>query len=288
MESSVAREQSIGSVKQRPPLFRALGAAEPPDTVRVDGVVYRLENVLKHDSWAATAIYHDSERRIICKFNRKQPILGIPAGIIGRWLAAREGGFLRRMKASSQVPSVLGPVEADGRVLPNACARRYIDGHPLGRYEAVGDEFFSSLRGLVGELHHAGIAHVDLHKRENILVGDDGRPYLIDFQVCAAIPWALHRRMPWLRHLLTPLFRMDRYHVAKHHQRLRPDQCGLSRQDVARQRPFWVRVHRWFAEPLRELRRLFLVKLGIRRGNGHAHSELFPEDAIRREATAIQ
>lgn len=274
------------AVRQRPPLFRALGRSEPPQCIEVDGAAFQLHTVLKHDSWAATAIYSNGVRRVIGKFNRQQPILGIPAGAIGRWLARREASFLRRLAHTGQTPKVLGPVSAGGRKLSHACAREYIEGHPLGRYEAVNDRFFGSLHALLDEMHACGIAYVDLHKRENILVGDDGRPYLIDFQVCAAVPEFVHRRAPSLRRLLGPLYRMDRYHVAKHHQRLRPDQCGLSRGDVARQRPLWVRLHRWVAEPLRELRRRFLVALGIRKGVGKAHTELFAEDAIRRERAA--
>ena len=38
------------------------------------------------------------------------------------------------------------------------------------------DEFLPTLRGLLNKLHRRGIAYVDLHKRENIIVGDDGRP----------------------------------------------------------------------------------------------------------------
>lgn len=278
---------AAGSVRKRPALFRALGNSEPPARIDVDGCTYTLDTVLKHDSWAATSIYTANGRLIICKFNRRQSLLGIPAGWIGRWLARREGSFLRRLGSLGQVPPVLGPVSVEGRVQKNACAREFIDGHPLGRYEDVSDKFFPSLHSLLAGMHAAGLAYVDLHKRENILVGDDGLPYLIDFQVCAAIPEGLMRRMPWLRGLLAPLFRMDRYHVAKHHQRLRPDQCGLSRRDVQNQRPIWVRVHRFFAEPLRTLRRGLLVKLGIRNGTGQAHSELFPEDAIRRELEPV-
>lgn len=274
---------SDAAVRQRPAIFRALGNAEPPALIAVDGVDYRLDTVLKHDSWAATAIYHDGSRPIICKFNRRQSVLGIPTGWIGNWLARREASFLRRLSPLGQVPHVLGPVRVDGRVHTNACARTFIDGHPLGRYEEVDDGFFPSLHALLSGMHHAGLAYVDLHKRENILVGDDGLPYLIDFQVCAAVPEGLMSRLPALRRLLAPLFRMDRYHVAKHHQRLRPDQCGLTRDDVQKQRPLWVRVHRFFAEPLRQMRRGLLVKLGIRKGAGQAHSELFPEDAVRRE-----
>ena len=67
-------------------------------------------------------------------------------------------------------------------------ARRYIEGNPLGRKDEVGDEFFPGLRGILDVLHARGMAYVDLHKRENVLVGSDGKPYLLDFQIGLALP----------------------------------------------------------------------------------------------------
>lgn len=66
------------AVRPRPPLFRALGAAEPPAGVRVDGVDYTRVTVFKHDSWAATALYAADEGLITAKFNRIQPIFVVP------------------------------------------------------------------------------------------------------------------------------------------------------------------------------------------------------------------
>lgn len=274
------------TVKKRPALFRALGDDDPPNEIVIDGIPFARETIFKHDSWAATAVYLSGNRRVVCKFNRRQSILGLPAGWIGRWLARRETAFLRRLEHLDQVPRIVEQATIDGRVWSNVCVRTFVEGHPLGRYENLNDEFFPSLNRLLDGMHAAGIAYVDLHKRENILVGDDGRPYLIDFQVCASLPARALAAVPLLRTLLAPLFRMDRYHVVKHHQRLRPDQCGLSRDDVGRARPLWVRAHRLIAEPLRQLRRGLLVKLGIRRAGGRAHSEFFPEDAVRRELDA--
>ena len=48
-----------GFVRKRPALFRAMGSADPPRSVCVGGREYRIQAVLKHDSWAATAIYSD-------------------------------------------------------------------------------------------------------------------------------------------------------------------------------------------------------------------------------------
>lgn len=271
------------AVRPRPPLFRALGRDEPPTVVEIDGECFRLQEVLKHDSWAASAIYAAGTRRAFCKFNRQQPVLGVPMRWLGHLLASREQAFHDRLIGIEGIPSSLGPVRSAGRMLSHALAREFIDGHALREGERVDDAFFLRLRFLLVELHRRGVAHVDLHKRENILVGSDGRPYLIDFQISFRQP-----RLPLLRGLVRPLLAIlqqcDDYHLLKHQLKHRPDQCSFAPEEIARLRPWWIRVHRGLAVPFRTCRRQLLVWLGIRSACGHAHSETFPEVAHRRAA----
>lgn len=271
------------TVRPRPPLFRALGRDEPPATVEIDGECFRRQEVLKHDSWAASAVYAAETRRVFCKFNRQQSVLWVSMRWLGRLLASREQAFHDRLVGVEGIPASLGAVRHAGRVLPNALAREFISGHALREGERVDDAFFPRLRFLLGELHRRGVAHVDLHKRENILVGADGRPYLIDFQISFRLP-----RLPLVREVARPLLailqRCDDYHLLKHELRYRPDQCRFTSEELAGLRPWWIRVHRGIAVPFRTCRRRLLVWLGIRSTGGRAHSETFPEVAHRRAA----
>ena len=284
VQLKVVRPNTSETARPRPPLLRALGRSEPPLDVEIGGSSYRRIEVLKHDSWAATAIYQSPQERIVCKFNRKQNILGVPAGWIGRWLATRESFFLQKLADLPNVPDCRGPVSSDGRLLPHCSAHLYVEGHPLRRWEFVDDEFFPRLRQIIETLHQRGIAYVDLHKRENVIAGDDGQPHLIDFQVCFMRPqnrwlaWALQ----WVERLLKD---MDRYHLSKHVFFHRPDLAGwdLTRHQKKKQRPWLIRAHRLVARPLRTLRRKFLVAIRVRRGVGLADSEHFPEDAVRHD-----
>lgn len=273
----------IATVKPRPAVLRALGRHEPPVQITVAERCYHLVEVLKHDSWAATAIYDGHDGRIICKFNRVQSIFGIPMRWLGRRLAAREKRFLTRLADVPNIPAVLGQVEAEGKQLPNAAARRYLPGHPLTSGEHVQDEFFPELRFILTTMHQRGMAYVDLHKRENILVGENGRPYLIDFQISFDATRPLFRWLPGCRIVLGILCGSDLYHLEKHVIRHRPDQRG-SEAEIAQHRPWWIRAHRLVAQPFRTLRRRFLVTVGVRTGRGYALTEHFAEDAIRREA----
>jgi hypothetical protein len=269
------------SVRPRPAFLRALGRHEPPAVVTIDGCEYRRIEVFKHDSWAATAHYRGPDGDVVCKFNRVQSIFGLPMTWLGRRLAKREALALRRLSGLPGIPAACGPVSAGGRRLENAVAHAYVPGHPLGSRDCPGDEFFPELRNLLDAVHRHGVAYVDLHKRENVLVGDDGRPYLLDFQVCFGLWFPRSAKNPLLRLALRALQGADRYHFAKHVKHHRPDQ--LTDLAAGEGRPWWIEVHRLFAVPLRRLRRALLAELGVRAKGGSAATEVFPEDAVRRE-----
>ncbi len=268
--------------RKRPPVFRALGQDEPPDQIVIDGQTYELEKILKHDSWAATAIYNRPGETIICKFNRRQPVFFIPMGWLGNLLAQRESAMYTRLADLANVPPLLGKVYVDGKWHSNAVAHVYVPGHTLGLHEKVNNHFFPKLQELLAEIHKRDIAYVDLHKRENILVGDDGEPYLFDFQISFYLPKRLGA-FAIFRKLLHLLQQSDDYHVYKHFARVRPDQCGFTLDEVSKLRPWWIRVHRIIGVPLRNLRRRLLVLLGIRSGLGQVTSEQFLEEGLRSE-----
>jgi hypothetical protein len=197
-------------------------------------------------------------------------------GWLGRRTARNERRVLEELADQTGIPALEGPVRVNGPVLPYAVAREYIPGHPLGNREAVADAFFPDLDRLLRGMHKRRIVYVDLHKRENIIVSDKGKPYLIDFQI--SISWP--KWMP-----KGPLFRIlclsDEYHLMKHWARCRPDQCGFDQGELEKRRPWWIRAHRLVARPFRELRRRVLVKLGVRAGKGRVETEVFAEHALR-------
>jgi hypothetical protein len=262
--------------------LRALGNDDPPARIDINGQSYERGEIYKHDSWAATAVYRGPAITVICKFNRQASFFGLPMAWLGRWLASHEAKVLRLLRDSPAVPRPLGAVKVNGRVLSNAVARTYIAGHPLGRYERVDDDFFPALERLLAIMHARAMAYVDLHKRENIIVSDDGRPYLVDFQISASpLPWPLNN--PATRAITRMLQQSDLYHLLKHKSHHRPDQTGFDHHAMGCRRPWWIRLHRFVAVTPRNLRRRLLVLLGVRTGTGRAHSEHFAEDAVRRE-----
>ena len=267
------RAESQKPVRSRPSLFRALGKHEPPAAVEIAGQIYQRAEIFKHDSWAATALYENPQGRVVCKFNRQQSIALFPMRWLGWLLARRETILLKRLAEMPNVPAYSGEVSIDGRRLNNVVAHEFVPGHPLRKSAELSDAFFTQLTDLLSEIHRLEIAYVDLHKRENILVGEDGLPYLIDFQIGFWLPsWQPARFCSgWLLKILQ---RSDRYHLLKHFAHFRPDQC---RADIDQMRPWIIRMHRKIAVPIRSMRRRLLVALGIRSSSGRASSEANPE-----------
>jgi len=126
-------------------------------------------------------------------------------GPVARLLLVREARALERLDGLDGVARL---VARDGR---RELLRSFAPGVPLHRAERLPRDFFQRLAELVGELHVRGVAHNDLHKEPNVLVREDGRPALVDFQLAS-----LHE--PGSRGLARRAAE-DLRHVAKHARR---------------------------------------------------------------------
>lgn len=259
--------------RPRPKTFRALGPHDPPQEVVIAGVTYRHRETFKHDSWAATALYACETGQVVCKFNRCQSIGPIPMRWLGRLLARREKNFLKALSDLPGIPKVYETVTADGRALPNVTAHDFVEGKPLSISSCVSPDFFDRFDLMLQEMHRRRIAYIDLHKQENVIVGDDGAPHLIDFQISFRVPD--QRCLDFVLRILTDC---DRYHAYKH----RAQHGMVKAGEPALCRPKWICLHRKIAVPFRTMRRRLLVALGIRRGYGAPSTESAPEIGLRR------
>lgn len=123
---------------------------------------------------------------------------------LARHLARREARALRRLHGLDGVPALL----ATGR---DRLERAWIAGEPLQRRPIQDPRFFDALRRLLVAVHRRGVTHNDLAKQPNVLVREDGRPALVDFQLAK-----VHRRRTrWFRLCA----REDLRHLLKHKRR---------------------------------------------------------------------
>ena len=100
-----------------------------------------------------------------------------------------------------------------------------------------------------------------MNKSPNILVGDDGRPYLIDFQISGDLhEWGDTFITRWL---LARLQREDHYHLLKHKRRLRPDELTAQERLAAARRSLLIRLHRVISKPYFLIRRSLFKRLRL-------------------------
>ncbi len=239
----------------RHPWLYALPGGKLPQTITCGGEPYRLVETFKHDFFAATGLYDGPRDDAVLKVNRTGDFFSIPMLWAGRFLAQREIKLYRTAQGLAGVPRFIGTYAATGFM------HAFVPGRPLRRREYVSDTFFDELLALLRALHARHIAYVDLNKRENILVGDDGRPYLIDFQISLLLPPVGWRRLGPVRWLLKRFQQADYYHYLKHKRRSRPDLLTADETRVLSRLSIWIRVHRWVARPLTQLRRGILRRL---------------------------
>lgn len=98
--------------------------------------------------------------------------------IIGRFLIWRETKAYKRLEGVSGVPAFFGALER------MALITEEVQGNDIGPVEvgeALDEQFFTDLKELIDRFHDRGIAHCDLKRAPNIILGNDGKPYIIDW-----------------------------------------------------------------------------------------------------------
>jgi hypothetical protein len=207
-------------------------------------------------------MYAGEGGRVLLKVGRQASFLGLPCRWVGRWLAAREHAALERLRAVEGIP---GPIDRWG---DTGIVREYVEGHPLAKGEPVPDDFHPRLVKIIDAIHDYDMAYVDLEKCENVLVGEDGRPYLFDFQISWYWPrrwggelWPIRRLRRWFQ-------QGDRYHLIKLQRRTRPDQMSPEALAASYRKPWYVHVHRVLTWPFTVVRRAVLNRVDPRRKRG--------------------
>lgn len=193
----------------------------------------RVVAVLKTDRYATTAKIELPDGRSAIW---KRSVVVLPPGVriaaAARRLARREADHLERLDGVDGIPRLLL------RPSPDTFVRSWIDGSTLRDTAAVPDGTFPALRELLAAIHSRGVAYADMAKEENVVVDPAGRPWLVDFQISASGD-------SWLAPLVPMLQRADRYHLARHVRRRRPDQeTDEDRAVLARGKGVLSQLHR--------------------------------------------
>ena len=128
--------------------------------------------------YQATVSLHDSPfGRLVVKSARTR-------GILRHASVSREHEIYERLANIPGIPRSYGIHPDIGLVL------EYVDGAPLREREkdlADRDAFFALMLATIEAMHEAGVAHCDLKRKDNTIVGPHERPYLIDFGVACIL-----------------------------------------------------------------------------------------------------
>jgi predicted Ser/Thr protein kinase len=154
-----------------------------------------------------------------------------------RSLLRREQAVYEQLRGIAGIPRSFG-------VVGEGLALEYIAGPSLREHEpriADREALFGKLLETVREMHSAGVAHGDLKRKDNIIVGAGERPYLIDFGIAV-------RRSPasalFNRWVFARLVQMDlnAWVKLKYGRRIDPaaEPDVLSSEDAALYRPLLI------------------------------------------------
>ena len=98
--------------------------------------------------------------------------------LIGRFLLWRERKAYRRLKGLKGIPICYRVIDGLALVIEEIPGRN-IEG--LENEGGLSEEFFNQLQEVVKKVHNRGMAHCDLKRAPNILLGHDDKPYLVDW-----------------------------------------------------------------------------------------------------------
>ena len=252
----------MAMLRNIPPSLTALGRRSLPDTINVLGQCYYKSHVFKNDFFAVTALYKNNSSKVILKVHRQAPFLLFPMGWVGRWLASREQAAFEKLDGVEGIPRWISKWGKTGIV------REYVEGHPLSKGERVSDDFHPRLRSIIEQIHAHEMAYVDLEKCENVLVGDDGKPYLFDFQIAWYWPGKWGGNLRPITTLRKWFQKGDFYHLVKLQRRTRPDQLTEELIAASYRKPWYVRWHRLLTYPFTWCRRKILDRIDPKRSSG--------------------
>ena len=97
---------------------------------------------------------------------------------INKWSIKREYRAYKKLEGLNGIPKCYGLTDQGKLVLEYINGGSYRD----KQYELDGnDNFFDALLELITSMHNLGVAHGDLKRKDNLIVDQNLKPYLIDF-----------------------------------------------------------------------------------------------------------
>jgi serine/threonine protein kinase len=202
--------------------------------------------VLRHSSNTRPVVWVVEEKRVRTVVKDFSNSKFLYRNVIGRFLIWRERRAYETLKGLKGIPTYYGVI--DGLAL----ALEEIPSRPLKKHNKnikLSDTFFDDLKNIVDSFHKRGLAHCDLKNGANVLVGRNGRPYIVDWS--ASISEKECRFFPMNRIYLR--FVLDDYFaIIKLKMRYAPETLTLTEEREYAQRSHMERGVRVVRDRLRK------------------------------------
>ncbi|MFQ5455259.1 MAG: hypothetical protein ACE5EA_03510 [Nitrospirota bacterium] len=143
---------------------------------------------------------------------------------VGIWSVWRESYIYRRLNGLSGVPKFYGKIDR------YALAIEYIKGKNASecKKEDISKDFFIRLKEIVDIIHEKGIVICDMRNNKNIIIRDDGMPYIIDY--CTAFERGY--KINLIRNFIFNIFwQDDMLGIAKLKKRTAPELLSKEEED---------------------------------------------------------
>ncbi len=229
-----------------------------PSNIVIAGAPLRFEKILKQDFFSINILYRDQRGAgQVLKISEFRGPFGYLLRPLAMLMSRREYRMYQRLALIHGVP-IPGP-----RYGSRGFFHEYVKdvtlfelpkGHPLP------EPFWKNLCSTLECIHQKRIIHLDLHKRGNIILGNDGSAYLLDFQI--SLPFTT--RPGWIGRKLDALFEYlkqeDIYHLYKHKRRFQGDRMTADERRLAQRSATNERFSQFIGEPYRKIKRLIYPK----------------------------
>ncbi len=148
------------------------------ESLDISNLPQRSVGILRRASGTRPAIWiveENGQRAVVKDFSGNSWFY---RNVFGRFLIWREAKAYKKLQGIQGIPSFYGVIQGLAIVIeqiPGRTMRR------LEKQKKLDSQFFSKLEELVNKFHSRGIAHCDLKRAPNIILGTDGLPYIIDW-----------------------------------------------------------------------------------------------------------
>jgi len=148
------------------------------ESLKLSDLTKRQRGVLRKPSSTRPNLWvveEDGRRAIVKDYSTNRFLY---RNTIGRFLVWRESKAYRMLRGLQGVPTFYRVIDGLAIVIEEISGKNM---EAFQNDEKLPEGFFKELEALVKSIHGHGLAHCDLKRAPNILLGDDGRPYIVDW-----------------------------------------------------------------------------------------------------------